>query len=304
MKHFILINHFILVKHSLIIKYFLVKHFNYICLYRHSNPLRLGACATAMSFIVAGGQGGDSLGGGVTGNNGGPGAQLSGTVPVTPGQTVVLLAGGKGGGGLVSGVTPGGIGYGTGGTARDTGGGGGAGSPLTLNGRLVVVAGGGGGGGRYTALPDTDPQIITFNDLRGGGGGIDGVTAYMALKATPNQHTVTIGGGQGGGSSAAGAGDIVSGSPSLFTNGAAGGGMNGGNGRADLGTSDYNIGSGGGGSGYYGGGSGSVAQKTVGTSTAASGVGGGGGSNYVASGVTTTSSRNAQPGFNTVVFFS
>lgn len=255
-----------------------------------------------MRFIVAGGKGGAPVINGVEADNGAAGAQLSGTVSVTPGQSVVLLAGGRGGIGRTSGVSPGGIGYGTGGTATDSAGGGGAGSSLTLNGRLLVVAGGGGGGGRYTDLADTNPQTVTYSGDSGKGGGFNGNTAYISLRATPNQHTVTIQGGRGGGSSAPGAGGTVSGSPTLSTNGAPGNGMNGGNGRPGLGTT--NLGSGGGGSGYYGGGSGAVAQKTVGTNPpAAAGVQGGGGSNYLASGVTATSSTNDRSGFVTVVFF-
>lgn len=254
-----------------------------------------------MRFIVAGGEGGGAVVDGQGAGNGGGGAQLSGTVSVTPGQAVTVLAGGKGGVGRVSGVSPGGIGYGTGGNAQDSAGGGGAGSSLTLAGNLLVVAGGGGGGGRYTILDENDSQTITFTGDTGDGGGFNGNTAYIARRTTPNQHTVTIQGGRGVTSNAAGAGGTVSGSPDLSRNGNAGSGRNGGNGRAGVGNNP--LGSGGGGAGYFGGGSGSTAQKTVGTTRAAAGVQGGGGSNYGASGVDVTYSTNQAAGFVTVVFF-
>ncbi|MBN9216440.1 MAG: hypothetical protein J0I79_00655, partial [Mesorhizobium sp.] len=90
------------------------------------------------------------------GGTGGRGAQVSGTIAVSPGN---LLSIGVGGRGSLA-VNPGGA------SATSDGGNGGGGTDLRLNGSPVAMAGGGGGGGNAGSFPS--------NPLAGGAGGDSG----------------------------------------------------------------------------------------------------------------------------------
>ena len=227
-----------------------------------------GTCRALVT--AAGGGGASSPVSAGFGGTGGPGASISATFDVLPGQTFQGSVGG-GGGNPTGGSGDGVIGFGgTGGTIVNThrGGGGGGRTSVDLAGSTVVVAGGGGGGG---AAHQVAPAGI------GGGGGFAGIAAGTVAVGSNGQTGVDVGatanGGTGGQAAAGGAGGTNT--TSAAANGAAGGGIGvgtGGNGGPDA---NYDSGGGGGG-GYTGGGGGaSTVADTV------SGAGGGGGSSWV-----------------------
>ncbi|MDW8158420.1 MAG: glycine-rich protein, partial [Bacteroidia bacterium] len=205
-------------------------------------------CVNSITVDVRGAQGG--------GPNGGNGARVVATIPVTPGQTLFIYVGGQGGCGPSSGGFNGG---GTGHTAvggyLPSCGGGGASDIRTgtgLNTRLVVAAGGGGRGGGNT-------------NAAGGAGGC----------STGNTGGHSFGGGGNGGSQfSGGAGGW--GWAGLGQWGQAGSLGQGGNGGNDF---CFTRGpGGGGGGGYYGGGGGGSDCWPGGL---LGGGGGGGGSSLV-----------------------
>lgn len=236
------------------------------------------AGVTSLTFKAWGGGGGGGGGGaaGGAGGTGGGGGYVTGTIAVTPGETLNVYVGGGGTGGA----------FNNGG--NDAGGGGGGGgysSVYRSTTPLAIAAGGAGGGGARAARS-------------GGAGGAGGGTSGIAGTGVGN------GGGAGGGTqSAGGAGGTGGGNPgtagSSLTGGAgadgrtnpgadgsgvAGGLATGGNGgRPNINTT--RPGGGGGGSGYYGGGGGG---STTSANTNAGG-GGGGGSSYITPGATSTS---------------
>ncbi len=190
-------------------------------------------------------------GGGTSGAAGGEAADVSGSVTVTPGQTLYIEVGGEGEGG------PGGAGGFNGGAGGGGGGAGGGGasdvrtspasSGLSPDHRLIVAAGGGGAGGPGEEV--------------GGEGGAGGAA---------EEAGATSSGGNGGG----GAGTAILG-------GGAGSGCGGLGGEGQLGTGGAGgakvgpeNGGGGGGGGLYGGGGGSGGCSF-------GGGGGGGGSSLV-----------------------
>ncbi|NBO99908.1 MAG: hypothetical protein EBU90_07235 [Proteobacteria bacterium] len=189
--------------------------------------------------------------GGYSSFRGGAGGFASGSISVTPGDTLYIVVGG-GGSDAASTAGNGGLGgwpnagFGTRGDASGGGGGGysgifsGSSTPQQVN--ALLIAGGGGGGTGYKG--------------GGGGGGSTGNTGGNG--GNPGQGGTQLAGGT------AGNGDT---SPpragSALTGGNAGG-----TGQDDNTTSGTNDG-GGGGSGYFGGGGG-----------ASDGSGGGGGSGY------------------------
>jgi hypothetical protein len=191
--------------------------------------------------------------GGGTNNSGaysspGQGGLVSGTLAVTPGQTLIMLVG-EGGG-----VTPagrlrvGGGGQGFAGTGCD---GGGASFILNASNIVLVAAGGGGGGAAING---------SSNNVGGAGGGLVGGTGGGSdPDASP---PVPQTGGNGGTQSAPGTAPTA---PS--SDGNNGSGINGGAGINNTGA---------GGGGYYGGASGGDNPP----SSVAAG-GGGGGSSYV-----------------------
>lgn len=164
---------------------------------------------------------------------GGLGAQVEGTLAVTPGVTLQVNVGGQGGtdGSTTGGWNGGGGGGGRCGSCRDVsvGGGGGGASDVrdgsdALADRLLVAAGGGGGGG------DGD-------SLSSGPGGAGGASAANGTAGTPENTSpaggpgvagTSSGGGNGGGGG--GAGEPGTGGDGEFsaTGGGAGGGGGGG----------------------------------------------------------------------------
>ena len=174
----------------------------------------------------SGANGRGSYGGGA----GGPGAEVTGDLAVTPTETLYVWAGGAGqpGGGAGFG-NPGHshFGGGTGGGADGSdfgagnGGGGGAASYITDGSNVLVAAGGGGGGGgsgTYIALTDTSGAAgssggyfstsygTSFGDAGpgsspngGAAGGVEDVTHADNGGTGATNQSLDLGGGGGGG---------------------------------------------------------------------------------------------------------
>lgn len=242
------------------------------------------AQCTSIGVVCRGAQG-------AAGSPPGLGGSVSGTLAVTPGETLVIFVGGIGG--SPSGPTGGGAGFnggaGGGTCAISTGGGGWGGGGASdvrqggtaLSNRKAVGAGGGG------ASRGTGPGGAA-------GGGAGGTTTGQS-GSTGNTDGTTLGtAATGGTQSAGGAHGTVGGNGGVGTLGV--GGAGGGGGSA-VGSG----GGGGGGGGYYGGGGGGGSNHNP------SGSGSGaGGSNYVGGLTTTNSIRgdNAGNGIVTLTFNS
>jgi hypothetical protein len=226
------------------------------------------AGVTQASFVLYGAAGGAGSNGwgyvaGVVG--GGTGAQVTGTLRVTPGTVLQVNVGqaGASSGASLGGGGPGGDGGGGGGGASDVRDG-----AYTLADRLLVAGGGGGGG--------ADGQVSG-----GAGGDADspGGTGGSATGSCFESMSGGVGGGAGTASKggAGGAGSIFSylcqGTDSQAGNGAAGGEGTGGAGGLSPG-----WGGGGGGGGYFGGGGGGAQLSDDGAPAGAGG--GGGGASY------------------------
>jgi hypothetical protein len=223
------------------------------------------AGVTSVEVVATGGHGGSAAGAG------GAAAQVTGTVSVTPGETLYVEVGGNGENGSPDGDSGASSGGFNGGAAGGAGGGGASDvrtSPavdgISPDDRLVVAGGGGGSGQNGSCT--------------GGAGG--------NAEQAGEDGSCRNGGGGGGSQSSGGAG----GTNGCGT-GEAGqlgiGGLGGGNGFDDE-FCDLDVGGGGGG-GYYGGGGG------TGASSDSSG-GGGGGSSYVpAGGSSTLTGPDASP---------
>src|SRR3954471_9425079 len=222
---------------------------------------------TSLQVALAGAAGGHGLNG-----FGGPGALVTGTLAVTPGQTLYVevcgwpaltAAGGFNGGGTLG---LGGTGAGAGGGASDLGTCASATCPLaSLDTRLVVAAGGGGAGGRG----------LSGSALGGVGGSWEGAGADGTGTSA----------GHGGGAGTPTAGGL-GGTSTCFSSPQPAGlvGHRGGGGDGGVCTLSSTGDGGGGGGGYYGGGGGGA-----GASQGAGG-GGGGGSNLLpADGVASSS---------------
>ena len=208
------------------------------------------------------------------GGSAGRGAQVSGDVTVTRGQTLYVNVGGPGGFGAG--------GFNGGGNSYDnviSGGGGGGATDLrtvsstqdsSLASRLIVAAGGGGSG---VGDPDVcDDNAITTTGGNGGDAGSDGGQGGPGGPINNHECDLQDGGGGAGTQTAGGHGGYTWGGwPMVDGNGGSlGQGGDGGSGA---------IGGGGGG-GLYGGGGGSSGN---GISNGTAG-GGGGGSNLVPAG--------------------
>jgi gliding motility-associated-like protein len=227
-------------------------------------------CVTSISITAAGGDGGGSAGGN--------GAVVTGTVNVTPGQTLQISVGGSGSTGAGSGgFGGGGTGRGANSGANASGGGGGATSisvsPFALANRIVVAGGGGGMGGGTT-------------DAAGGAGGCGTGTTGVA----------SFGGGGTGGTQFSGG---TGGNPW-------GSGNNGASGSLGIGAAgatdncNNNSPGGGGGGGYYGGGSGGADCYAI---APYGGGGGGGGSSLVpAAGGGCSPGTNNGPGYLIITY--
>ena len=225
-------------------------------------------CVTSIDIDVAGAQGG--------GSNGGNGSLITGTLSVTPGQTLQINVGGQGAC-PGSGYNGGGAGSTASGSSNFSCGGGGASdirvTPYQLADRIVVASGGGGMGGGNT-------------DADGGAGGC----ASGISGASPFGQ-----GGYGASSSAGG-----NGGPPWITSGNYGSNgslLNGGTGASDP---CYNLGpGGGGGGGYYGGGGGGSDCYSSGS---LGGGGGGGGSSLTPTGTSCSSNNNNGNGYITITY--
>ncbi len=225
------------------------------------------------------GGGGGSGGSAAAGGAGGGGGYVSGTIAVTPGETLDIYVGSGGIGGT-----------------RNTSGGGGGGGAYTSIYRgttplAIAAGGGGGGGGRSTA-----------SHIGGGGGAGGGTTGIAGGASLANNGggggTATAGGNGGTGTNAGLAGgSLAGGLGANGTNGAsdgsgAAGGITGG-GKGGGVISTNRAAGGGGASGYFGGGGG------AGSGTSAGGGGGGGGSSLASSGLAATAGSGATPANST-----
>ncbi len=219
--------------------------------------------------VEAWGGGGGGCNNGCASSSGGGGGFASGTLAVTPGETLTIIVGGAGARGL-DGAQAGGAGGfgggGNGGWAEHTVGGGGGGRSAVRRGSLDLLTAAGGGGS---------------NRSSGGGGG--------GLIGSPGQDgSASSGGTQTAGGAA---------SASTFT-GSPGAQYQGGAGAASV-TNNSSCGSpgpavhggGGGGGGYFGGGGGGG-----GSWFCTNGTGGGGGSSFVPAGGQTLEAEPAGNG--------
>jgi hypothetical protein len=225
--------------------------------------------------------------------DGGFGAEVTGTLPVSPGEVLQVNVGQDGG---YSGSNGTGSAFGDGGDGGvDAGGGGGATDVRTPAsdasyplGNRVLVAGGGGGGG-MTSI-GSEQGDFTAN---GGNSDSNGSAGYSDVEGGGTCGETVGGGGAGdagtpAGDSAGGQGGTVTCSSSsnltagdAGTNGTLG---TGGNGGVSV------TGGGGGGGGYYGGGGGGGGARDTGvTLDEGGGGGGGGGSSYTDPSATDTS---------------
>ena len=230
---------------------------------------------TQATFTLYGATGG-------TDGAGGQGAEVIGTLPVTPGTVLQVNVGQSGQDDLHT-V------FGGGGAGNEGGSGGGASdirSPASdmsypLANRLLVAAGGGGGG------------------LGGGTGGNAGSAGQTGATDTHAIPGATLGGGFGGGpgtstaggaGGAGGTGSSTTGVCTPFPNG--NDGFAGGSG---VGGAGAGPGGGGGGGGYYGGGGGGtgagIPTSGVGCTGTGGAGGGGGGSSFLGSATGTTLSN-------------
>ncbi len=201
------------------------------------------AGVTSIDVVATGGRGS-------SGTSASPGraAQVTGTITVTPGQTLYVNVGGNGGAPFAR-FNGGGLGVGAGGGASDVRTSSRINGTTSLESRLLVAAGGGGAG--------------AF-DAPGGNAGANGSDSDALGCDGGDAGTATQGGASGGGNGGA-------------TSGSLGQGGDGGN------TEFGRLGGGGGGGLYGGGGGGSIFIGAGGC-----GAGGGGGSNLVPSGGSAT----------------
>ncbi len=227
---------------------------------------------SSITVAATGAQGG---GGFEQGCEGGAGAVVTGTLAVTPGETLYVEVGGAGGDSLDSPhITGGSNGGGAGAVDQDSeasGGGGGASDirtstvsvPLSETDSRLLVAGGGGGGGDF------------YLGCNGGVGG--------SSPSAGGSSDTALGGGPG--SSEAGGTAGSSGSGATCT--AASPGTLGAGGAGAAPTGDCAVSGGGGGGGYYGGGGGGAGEVA--------GAGGGAGSNYLGAATSTSITTANQP---------
>jgi hypothetical protein len=209
------------------------------------------------------------------------GARISATIPVRPGERLIVFVGGNASG--ANGGFNGGENGGSDGCCDGQGGGGGGGGAsdvraggATLADRIFVAAGGGGQGGQGGG--DTEGGHGGRGGGTHGGRGGDGSESYSECNGA---------GGDGGTQAAGGTGGA--GSDCDYTSGGSGiggklgaGGAGGAGGSKGVG-SDAGAGGGGGGGFYGGGGGGGGADSR---SMFGDGGGGGGGSSYVESNAT------------------
>ena len=214
---------------------------------------------TVKAWGAGGGSGGLSYGGG--------GGFTTGTLPVTPAETLSLAVGGgvpASGGGGFSGIKRGGS------WLLIAPGGGAGGGPNYFNGAIATLGGGAGGG--LTG-------IAPVAGIGGGGVGTQSAGGAGGTSPTMNSPYIWVGNGSAGGAYQGGNG----------YNGTTTGGWNGG------GNGNYLSGGGGGGGGFFGGGGGGASNDNITYSSPCS-LPGGGGSALVPSGGSTTAGSGTSPG--------
>lgn len=234
------------------------------------------AGVSSATFIVDGAQGGMS--GPTRHAPGGYGAQVVGTLPLTPSHKLEVLVGGAGGE-AVGGYNGGGAGI----IAIDQSGGGGGASDVREGGEPLLIAGGGGGGGGYG-------DGAGANEAGGEGGAGGGAAGAPGKDGTSTVAGESGLGGAGGTQSRGGAGGASVASPS------GGEGLPGSGGQGAFGPFLSGLGGGGGG-GYFGGGGGGAAGPVA----ESGGGGGGGGSSYAPPSTLATMIAGAHPGNGEVV---
>lgn len=197
------------------------------------------AGVTQIYVDISGAQGGAAYGGG------GGGAELTGTISVTPGETLHIIAGGVGQNGA----------------------------------RYSAGAGGGGGSFIYTT-PDQDGILAAA----GGGGGAGSNTFQSAANTGTSGTAGENGGGAGGSAGNGGSAGTAGGGGGLLTNGGGSGGGQSVAAGASGGPGGYygagGFGGGGGTNGYAGAGGGGYSGGGGGTYNGNNGGGGGGGSYF------------------------
>lgn len=234
-----------------------------------------GITSISVEMAGASGSGINGISGNSNNTLGGRGAKWTGTITVTPGETLHLQVGQR------SGFPDGGAGGAASGT-NSLGGFHGGGSTriwrTAIGTTLIVVAGAGGGGARNTGSSAT-------LGTRAGEGGIDtpgsaGINVVVTALGTANAGL--------GASAVAGGAAGSPGTTSLPTAGASLAGGVGGV-RAHSSSLQHVTGGGGGGGGYFGGGGGGVVVDTSSIfSNSAGSAQGGGGSSFADSGLSTT----------------
>jgi Bacterial Ig domain len=176
---------------------------------------------------------------------GGPGAVVTGLLPVSPGQRLSIRVGQYGGNAnLNRSPGPGGWGAtgngarGGSGSNRDGGGGGGS-SSLAIDGAVVAIAAGGGGGGGMGFIDPADSGGSGGSGDATAGGGVNG-SGPGAGKGGRGGGQSTAAGGAGGNGSSVGGGGGGGGSGVAGGSGGGGGGFGaGGGGGGGAGSSSY-----------------------------------------------------------------
>lgn len=228
---------------------------------------------TSINVKMWGAGGGGGAGGtAAAGASGGGGGYASGSIAVTPGETLSVYIGGGGQPGV----------------RNQAGGGGGGGGHTSLmrdTSLLGLAAGGGGGGGGRNSSSNTGGA----GGAGGGSSGLGGTAAGVAGGGGGGTASAGGGGGSGGNNTGTsgisltgGAGADGRTNQGADGSGATGGLATGGNGGGINNTA--RAGGGGGGSGFFGGGGGSGSNNNSG------GGGGGGGSSYLPGGSLTAGS--------------
>jgi outer membrane protein OmpA-like peptidoglycan-associated protein len=237
---------------------------------------------TTLTVDAQGAAGGASGGPDFATSPGGLGAEVNGTLAVTPGEPLTILVGGQGGTrGHEQGGFNGGGGNGNHGDTFDLSGGGGGASDIrdasaTLSDRLIVAGGGGGAGGNGKGTgPGGEDGVL-------GGAGAASDAAGASGLALPTDATLISHGGLAGTMGMGGTG----GTADPPTDGAeeergsAGGTGSSGEGGVGAFAPDSGGDGGGGGGGYFGGGGGASGGDQSVDDLGAGGGGGGGGSSF------------------------
>ena len=217
---------------------------------------------TTIFVEMAGGQGGRSFGWG------GTGAGLTGTLSVTPGQTLNIIVGGRG----VDGVE----------YSRGAGGGGGSFIYTTADATGILAAAGGGGGNGSNRFA-THASLTTSGIAGGSGGGAGGTDGSGGGAAGAGGGGGLLGGGTNG-SDGGGGGSVVSGAAG--GSGVSAGGFGGGGAASSF--------PGGGGGGYSGGGGGNFTGEEAG--------GGGGGGSFFAGSLASAGTATWGEGYVKIYF--